>query len=239
MRLGSETQPSLGTRGRGSPAGAEPQPGLLTRCTGRRSCDLSVLLPGSVREASPKVKSQPFLPAVEVGGPTPLGAGIGNAWLPRACRPGVAIAGLPEVGVSPVVKKESREMIKPIFPLLALVSFYCDVVASYFIFRWFNDKETAVEELGRFSAGWLHPTPSQVVTATCHFFLPAATLDSPDSWSPLCWVPGSSSNAPPTKALHTHFLLVRQQRKTRNVVSAVPAHSGGSLTLEQKRVKRL
>jgi hypothetical protein len=84
VRLGSETQPSLGTRGRGSPspAGAEPQPGLLTRCTRRRRCDLSVLQLGSVREASPKVRSGLFLPAVEVGGPTPLGAGIENAWLP-------------------------------------------------------------------------------------------------------------------------------------------------------------
>lgn len=41
--------PPWGRRGKGGPAGAEPQPDLLTRCTGRRRCDLSVLQPGSAR----------------------------------------------------------------------------------------------------------------------------------------------------------------------------------------------
>lgn len=102
---GLKTQPPWGRRGRGSPAGAEPRPDLLTRCTGGRRRDLCFAT--GQCEASPKVRSGPSSAAVEVGGPTPLAAGIENARLPRACRPGAAIAGLPEVGVSPVVKKDS------------------------------------------------------------------------------------------------------------------------------------
>lgn len=61
MRSGSETQPSLGTAGEGSPAGAEPQPGLLTPGTGGRRCDLSVLPLGSVRPRPRSGRGRPGL----------------------------------------------------------------------------------------------------------------------------------------------------------------------------------
>lgn len=53
-------------------------------------------------EASPKVRSGPSGPAVEVGGPTPLGARVENAWLSCACRPAAAIADLPEWACLPL-----------------------------------------------------------------------------------------------------------------------------------------
>lgn len=100
-------------------------------------------------------------------------------------------------------------MIKHIFPLLALVNFYCYVVASYFIFRWFNDRKQQLKNWGDLlQAGSTRHPPRWSLQPVTSFSLRPLWIPLE---APLCWVPGSSSNAPPTKALHTHFLLVRQQ----------------------------